>query len=154
MGDIFGRVVAIFLTVVMFFGIPLVYSRERAKNACQMYILSEVTHFVDSVCNLGFADKEMIREFYDDLAKTGKLMDISMLSETDEYVRDPDTGNYRTVRTWHDTEDITGTSSYIFDRGDYFKVTVTVEDDFYFTGLGKDPTLSVSYGGTVKYEDE
>ena len=53
MSDIFGRVCSIFLAVIILFGMPLVYMNERAKTAEQMDLLTEATHFVDSVCNTG-----------------------------------------------------------------------------------------------------
>ena len=179
MDDIFGRVVAIFLAVCIMFGMPFVYMTERAKSARQMYILSEVTHFVDSVSNIGFINREMLSEFYSEMSFSDSIARISILHESEEYViADADensdtitsidhdeTGylgqnisetNYVRVPTWHDEEDIWDTvergENYVFLHGDYLKVTVTEENAFSLLPFLKDDTVTAVYGGCIKYE--
>ena len=63
MSDIFGKVCSIFLAVTILFGMPLVYMQERAKTAEQLFLITEATHFVDSVCNTGKIDRHSLRRF-------------------------------------------------------------------------------------------
>lgn len=152
MGDIFGRVITVFLAAAVFFGMPLLYMHERSKTACQIYILSEVTHFVDSVCNLGYVDRYQTAEFYDALSKTGRVCRVKLLRETLEYARDEERGEYVFVPVYYDEDSILEPERYDLFRGDFFKVTVTAEaGGFYFPFLS-DNSVSVAYQGTVRYE--
>ena len=152
MGDIFARITAVLLAVSVFFGIPLVYMHERAKSARQLYMLSEVTRFVDGVCNVGVIDRDMIGSFYDSMSKAGSGIKIQMLHETYDYVFDEESDRYVTVKRYYDESDITKAYEYRLYRGDYFRVSVEAHDDILFL-MQDDATLSVVYGGTVKYED-
>lgn len=149
--DILGKLAAIFLAVIVFFTIPLVFMHERAKSAKQLYVMSEVTHFVDSVCNLGEIDRDMLSDFYDALSKTGDINTVKLLHETYEYVYDDASKKYTVVKTFHDEADIVGKHDYKLYRGDYFKVTVLSYDSSYVFG-SDDETVSFVYGGTVRYE--
>ena len=64
MNDIFGRVCTFFVAAASMVGMPLIYMNERAKTAEQLYLLTEATHFVDSVCNTGLVSGEMLRSLY------------------------------------------------------------------------------------------
>jgi len=181
MDDIFGRVVSIFLAVCIMFGMPFIYMTERAKSARQMYMLSAVTHFVDSVSNTGFINGEMMREFYGEMSFSDSLAVISILHESDEFVvAEEDSGegggtynngytdnnrdfnestaekNYVRVKTWHDEEDIWDTvekgEKYTFLQGDYLKVTVREENAFSLFPFLKDDTVMAVYGGCIKHE--
>lgn len=153
MDDIFGRVVTMFIAVCIMFGMPFIYMTERAKSARQMYILSEVTHFVDSVANIGFIDGEMLREFYRDMSFSDSIADVRILHESDEFVMDD---KIFRVRTYHDEEDIWDTvesgEEYRFLKGDYLKVTVRETNTFSIFPFLEDDTVMAVYGGCIKYE--
>lgn len=156
MNDIFGKLVSIFLAVSIFFGLPLVYMSERAKTAEQLYLLTETTHFVDSVCNTGKISSQMIHSFYGTLAKKSSVYEISVSHEQPEYVYDEASGVYERCLAYRDETDIWAAveqaGDYFFNRGDFFVVTVTKQAGFYFPSIYKDSTVSIRYGGTVKYE--
>ena len=153
MDDIFGRVVTMFIAVCIMFGMPFIYMTERAKSARQMYILSEVTRFVDSVANIGFIDGEMMREFYSDMSFSDSIADVRILHESDEFVMDD---KILRVRTYHDEEDIWDTvesgKEYRFLKGDYLKVTVSETNTFSIFPFLEDDTVMAVYGGCIKYE--
>ena len=156
MDDIFGRVISIFIAVCIMFGMPFIYMTERAKSARQMYILSEVTHFVDSVANTGFINREMMREFYNSLSFSDRLENIAIIHESDEFAMDEKT--YVRVKTFYDEEDIWSTvekgEDYRFLKGDYLKVTVKEDNAFSLFPFLKDDTVTVVYGGCIKYETD
>lgn len=156
MSDIFGRVCSIFLAVIILFGMPLVYMSERAKTAEQMYLLTEATHFVDSVCNTGSISGQMLRAFYASLARESAVYEVELLHEQPEYVYDEADGRYVRCETYHDEEDIREQveqgRDYYFSRGDFLLITIEKKAGFTLLPGIRDRTVSIRYGGTVKYE--
>ncbi|MGN0337729.1 MAG: hypothetical protein ACI4EE_09585 [Lachnospiraceae bacterium] len=156
MSDIFGKVCSIFLAVIILFGMPLVYMNERAKTAEQMTLLTEATHFVDSVCNTGLISGQMLRTFYASLARESAVYEVTFLHEQPEYVFDEAEERYVRCETYHDEEDIRNQveqgENYYFCRGDFFLITIEKKAGFMLLPNMKDHTVSIRYGGTVKYE--
>lgn len=156
MNDIFGKVFTIFLAAAVLFGMPLIYMNERAKTAEQLYLLTEATHFVDSVCNTGFVDGEMLRSLYASLSLKSAAYEITLLHEQPEYVYDGEHDRYVRCEAFYDEDTIwerveTG-EDYLFGRGDFFRITVRKKAGLLpFAGCF-DQTVGVQYGGTVKYE--
>ena len=58
--------------------------------------------------------------------------------------------------TYHDEEDIRNQveqgENYYFCRGDFFLITIEKKAGFTLLPNMKDHTVSIRYGGTVKYE--
>ena len=165
MDDIFGKVISVFLAVCIMFGMPFIYMTERAKSARQMYMLSEVTRFVDSACNIGFIDRDMMQKLYMNLSFSDGITVIDILHESDEFVAEDGEDNsdgevkaYSRVNTFHDEEDIWNVveneEKYGFLKGDYLKVTVREEKTFSLFPFIEDNTVSAVYGGCVKYETD
>lgn len=156
MNDIFGKVCSLFLATMIFFGMPLVYMHERAKTAEQMYLLTEATHFVDSVCNTGCISKQMLRELYITLSHDTSVYEIKLLHEQPEYIYDEARSEYVRCETYHDEKDIVVLTeqgkNYYLDRGDFLLLTVEKKAGFLLLPGMTDRTVSVRYGGTVKYE--
>ena len=156
MSDIFGRVCSIFLAVIILFGMPLIYMNEREKTAEQMYLLTEATHFVDSVCNTGFISGQMLRSFYASLAKETSVYEVTFLHEQPEYVYDEMTDGYVRCETFHDEEDIRKEveqgKDYFFCRGDFLLIAIEKKAGVTLMPGIQDRTVSIRYGGTVKYE--
>ena len=156
MNDIFGRVCTFFVAAAIMFGMPLIYMNERAKTAEQLYLLTEATHFVDSVCNTGFVSREMLRGLYASLSVKHAVYEISLLHEQPEYVYDEERGMYARCETFYDEDTIweqveTG-ADYLFARGDFFRITLRRQTGFTLFAALPDQTVSVQYGGTIKYE--
>ena len=156
MSDIFGKVCSIFLAVIILFGMPLIYMNERAKTAEQIYLLTEATHFVDSVCNTGVISEQMLRTFYASLAQEAAVYEVTFLHEQPEYVYDEDRGGYVRCETYRDEKDIRKQVEqgldYYFCRGDFLLIAIEKKAGFMLLPGIKDRTVSIRYGGTVKYE--
>lgn len=156
MNDIFGKICSIFLAVIILFGMPLVYMSERAKTAEQMELLTEATHFVDSVCNTGSISGQMLRAFYASLARESAVYEVTFLHEQPEYVYDEKDERYMRCETYHDEEDIRKQveqgEDYFFCRGDFFIITIEKRAGFTLLPGIRDRTVGIRYGGTVKYE--
>ena len=58
MSDSFSKVVAILLSVVLMFIVPIFYMREEADRLKQTRIIEEITFFVDGVRNTGILSRE------------------------------------------------------------------------------------------------
>lgn len=156
MNDIFGKVCSFFLAAVILFGMPLVYMNERAKTAEQLYLLTLATHFVDSVCNTGFVDGQMMRSLYASLSRDAAYYEISLLHERQEYVYDDETDKYVLCEAFYDEQtiwdEVEQGGDYFFDRGDFLRISIEKKAGFsLFSGI-PDRTVSVQYGGTIKYE--
>lgn len=156
MNDIFGRVCTFFVAAAILFGMPLIYMSERAKTAEQLFLLTETTHFVDSVCNTGFVNGEMLRGLYASLSAKSAVYEISLLHEQPEYVYDEEREVYVRCETFYDEEtiweQIAQDKDYLFSRGDFFRISVCKKAGFALPGPFCDRTVSVQYGGTIKYE--
>ena len=156
MSDMFGKVGSLFLAVTIVFGMPLVYMNERAKTAEQMALLTEATHFVDSVCNTGLISGQMLRTFYASLAHESAVYEVTFLHEQPEYVYDEEQERYVRCETYHDEEDIRARvergDDYYFSRGDFLLITIEKTAGFTLIPSIRDRTVSIHYGGTVKYE--
>lgn len=156
MNDIFGKICSFFLAAVILFGMPLVYMNERAKTAEQLYLLTEATNFVDSVCNTGFIDGQMMRSLYASLSRDRAYYEISLLHEQQEYVYDDETDEYVRCETFYDEhtvwEQVEQGREYLFSRGDFLRITIEKKGDFTLIPGIPDRTVSVTYGGTIKYE--
>ncbi len=153
MSDILGRVFALFLAVIILFGMPLIYMNERAKSARQLYFLTESASFIDSTCNTGVITDETLRRFFEKLGKSGGPVNIKLLHESKEYSPEGE------VCIFYDEDDIykaiDSGEAYELLKGDHIKVTVWANESFSIIPWISDKTVSVYYGGTVKqsYED-
>lgn len=156
MNDIFGKVYVFFLAAIVLFGMPLVYMNERAKTAQQLYLLTQATHFVDSVCNTGVIDRGMMQQLYGGINSENTVYRIQLLHESREYVYNEETGGYERCDTYRDEKDIweqvEDDRDYYFDRGDFLRINIQKDAGFLLFPGREDRTVSVQYGGTVKYE--
>lgn len=156
MNDIFGKIYVFFLASIVLFGMPLVYMNERAKTAEQLYLLTQATHFVDSVCNTGVVDRGMMQQLYGGMGSDNSIYRVQLLHESQEYVYNEDTGGYERCETYRDEtnvwEQVQLGMDYYFDRGDFLRVSISKEAGFFLFPGKSDHTVSVQYGGTVKYE--
>jgi hypothetical protein len=76
--------------------------------------------------------------------------------EQPEYVYDQEKDTYVRCLTYHDETDVWNTveqgGDYLFSRGDFLVITLQQRTGFGLLSQGLDPTVSIRYGGTVKYE--
>ena len=84
------------------------------------------------------------------------MYEISLLHEQPEYVYDEQRDAYVRCETFYDEETIweqVGTGAdYLLSRGDFFRITVRRQAGFTLFAMIPDRTVSVQYGGTIKYE--
>lgn len=154
MNDIFGRIFSIMLAAVMLVGIPLLAMMERVKTAEQIYLLTEETQFIDSVCNIGFVSKGMYEQLQQEIASLPGIYEIEVLIERKDLQYEEGTASY--VSRYWDTKEIESllrkNGSFECYRNDFIRILITkVNTHSYFYGI-EDQTVQVFYGGTVKYE--
>lgn len=154
MDDILGRVLSIFVAVVLFVGVPFVAMLERMNGAAQMYLLAEETALIDSICNTGFLNLEMYEQFLWKISKVPGRYEVELLQERKELVLEGDKVTY--VSRYYDTEEMIEAmqngENYYFARNDYIRVCIIQKDaEIRIPGI-TDRTMHVFYGGTVKYE--
>lgn len=144
------------IAAAVLFGLPVVYMRERAKSASQMYLLAESTRFVDSVCNTGFLSWEMLQQFYQGMIPVQGICEIGLLHESKELVYVEGEDAYEQVSVFYDEADIKRQlereGRYCFGRNDFLRVTIQVDGGICLLPWQRDETMNISYGGVVKYE--
>lgn len=154
MNDSLGKMVAIFVAVCLFFGVPFVAMQERMKSAAQMYLLSEETDFVDSICNTGVLTLEMYEQFMWAIAKLPGRYEVEILQEQKELVLE--NGKVSYVSRYYDTDEILEEIRYggnhYFYRNDYLRVCITQKEGGIWIPGSVDRTMNVFYGGTIKNE--
>ena len=144
MSDGFSKVVAILLSAVLMFIIPVFYMREEADRLKQTRIIEEITFFVDGVRNTGI----LCREDYSRLQNVlyhlggGYRVDMSHYShiadESGEGVLYNEVANYeeQIMECFQEDKD------YYLKKYDYLKVIIKDSED----------KIVAWYGGSVKYE--
>ena len=156
MNDAFGKVAAMLLAAVVLCGMPVVYMQERAKTATQMYLLSESTRFVDSVCNIGFISQGMLQQFYQNMQPVNGICRIFIMHETKELAFVDGEDAYEPVSTFYDEKDILKQleqgKHYEMAKNDFLRVTVCVDGGLRLFPWQKDRTENVCYGGVIRYE--
>mgnify|MGYP003313418964 FL=1 len=168
--DYFGRVMELFVTVVLLFMVPLNYMSARNELLCQNYVTTETTYFVDSVRNIGFVNKQMYETFVKKLAKTNVPYEVKMvhykvkLTESEE--ADESEGiflpYYHGIYHEDIMTEILASEAYYFYKGDFFSVSVekkgfTWGDRLESFLIGRNLTneeLQVVYGGSIRDECE
>ncbi len=166
--DYFGRVMELFVTVILLFLVPLNYMSAKNEMLCQTYVTTETAYFVDSVRNIGFVDRQMYETFVKKLTVTNVPYEIEMshyktrLHETEESI-----GTEKIYTSYYQGmyhEEIMGaildSDSYCFNRGDFFSVSVKKKGltwgdrlESFLTGRsqGKEE-MQVVYGGSIRDE--
>lgn len=82
MNDIYGRVIFVFLAVVVMFLSPIKLYMIRKDNLIQSYVQTEVVYLTNNIKNTGVLTKEEYIIFLTKLSKTGKLFDVNIEKET------------------------------------------------------------------------
>ena len=84
------------------------------------------------------------------------MYEVTFVHEQPEYVYDETAEGYVRCETYHDEEDIRMQveqgHDYFFSRGDFLLVTIEKKAGFMLLPGINDRTVSIRYGGTVKYE--
>ncbi len=138
MSDTLGKVAAIFIGVFLMFIVPIQLMLQREDNLRQMYVITEVTEFVDNVRNTGICSYEMYKMFKSSISNLGEMYDIEI-----ENTR-KDENNIVSHEAEKDEviDEIVNTGFYYLKENDFIKVTVT-----------KKNTIIAYYGGSIKSEN-
>lgn len=149
-----GKVCSILLAAFLMIVIPIMAMEERAKTAAQLYLLTEETAFIDSVCNVGFLNQNMYEQFQNKLFGLPGFYEIEIVVERKELQYENDKVSY--VSRFFDTKEVEEIlkeqGMFSFYRNDFVRICVTRKDGKQPFFLGMDETVRVFYGGTVKYE--
>lgn len=144
MSDSFSKVVAILLSVVLMFIVPIFYMREEADRLKQTRIIEEITFFVDGVRNTGILSREDYSRLENVLYHLGGgyRIDMShyshMVDESGEGVLYNEVANYEQQIM----ECFQGEEDYHLKKYDYLKVIIKDSEN----------QIVAWYGGSVKYE--
>ncbi|HEX3028799.1 MAG TPA: hypothetical protein VHT34_05760 [Clostridia bacterium] len=176
MEDIFGKIIALILAVLLLFVAPILLMFENQDETSRIYVLSETSKFVDSVRSLGYISPTFYEDYQKKLSNTNNLYEIKMehyhLSHDPVYTDFSDAStfqndfkvNYKAAYNQEILEKIYPTSNtrdlYKMSKGDYFCVLVynknktfatKIQEMLYSTPLSASKIV-VNYGGVVKDE--
>lgn len=162
MGDSLSTVFAIVMAVVVMFFFPMMDTWERQDDLSYMAVYTATVDFVDAVRNTGVLTRKMYESYLTQLGGTGNTYDIVM--EHRQYKVVPSTGNTsEVIYLNHYSSEIesqlySNNSSYRFDKGDYFYVSVkntnktqaTMMEQSIYGALEETFRIGVPYGGQIK----
>ena len=161
----FGRVVEIFITVVLIFIMPVQYFAIKQDMISQTYLTTETSYLVDSVRNLGYLNKEMYETYLRKINTTGNVYDVEMIHY--EYVFEANGEDYakHCYCTYQEeilnlVYDETKELGYRFHQGDYFVIKINNKNRTYSSFIQEllmgihPPTeqIRVVYGGAIRDE--
>jgi len=78
LNDIFSKVIALILAVVLLYIFPVENLLTRQDEITKVFVLNETAKFVDSVRNLGYITPLMYSQFLRALSSTGNEYNVSM----------------------------------------------------------------------------
>lgn len=134
--------------------LPVMAMGERAKTAAQLYLLTEETELIDSVCNVGFLNQNMYEQFQNRILRLPGIYEVKITIERKELQYEDEKVSY--VSRFWDTDEIEeilrNEELFALYRNDFIRIRVTRKDVRQSFCPGMDQTVNVFYGGTVKYE--
>lgn len=154
MNDSLGKIFSILIAAVLMVYLPVMAMGERAKTATQLYLLTEETELIDSVCNVGFLNQNMYEQFQNKILRLPGIYEVRITIERKELQYEDEKVSY-VSRVWNtdEIEEILRNEElFALYRNDFIRIWVTRKDARQSFLLGMDQTVNVFYGGTVKYE--
>jgi hypothetical protein len=161
--DSFGKIIAIWISVSMMIFLPLLLYSERQENLQQMYLLTQVSYFVDGVRNTGSITQDMYHTFQYELSYLGRLYECRL--EHLHMTYQEENGVFVRQEEYIGTEYILGKLEeegvYRMNQGDFFRVQITAAspsfaDQLSYFLMGRwmqvDDEVLVFYGGSVRFE--
>lgn len=159
----FSKVVAILTATVLFFMLPLMIAMQRQEAMIQLYIWEEIVRMVDTVRNMGNLSYKQYEQYLSDVTAVLDGAEITMLHTTGTIHQAEDGLEtiQKTVSEKEIIETLEQAGNYLFQKGDFFRVTVRKK----FPGLAErflhvfsvgdkwNPDVYVYYGGSIRYED-
>ncbi|MBQ6814119.1 MAG: hypothetical protein IJP13_01110 [Lachnospiraceae bacterium] len=144
MSDGFSKIVAILLSVLMMFIIPVFYMQNEADRVKQTRILEEVILFVDGVRNTGIIGKEDYNRLEEVLIALGGTYKIQILHSTHMYDESGKILVYNANQYYESQikDSFVKDKDYLMSKNDYIRVLIKNRED----------DIVAWYGGSIKYE--
>ena len=141
MGEAYGTVTAIMLSVYMMFILPLngmMYENEKLE---QMYIVNEITYFVEQARNTGCIDKSMYHSLEKNISGLNKRYNIMITHYKSIYNEDKSEIIYFGEENylWNIKEVLEEKNTYNMSKNEYIKVAVSDGEN-----------MIACYGGGIK----
>lgn len=173
MVDGLGKIVGVFVAVILLFIYPISYMADNQEESMRLIVQNATVKFTDSIRDNGYISGEMYDTYLTEVAVTGcgYLIELEHSHRTFfpiySDINDPDsfTGEYRQIEEGYFTEEIISVLSsggiYYLTKGDYIVIEVANETKT-FSGQMKSllfgselevPSIFVRYGGQVRYEN-
>lgn len=154
MNDSLGKIFSILIAAILMVYLPVMAMGERTKTAAQLYLLTEETELIDSVCNVGFLNQNMYEQFQNRILRLPGIYEVKITIERKELQYEDEKVSY--VSRFWDTDEIEeilrNEELFALYRNDFIRIWVTRKDARQSFLPGMDQTVNVFYGGTVKYE--
>lgn len=167
MRDAFGTVIAIIVTIIGLFIVPMQYFADKQDMITQAYVYACVSDFVSDVQLTGYISQDQYNEFQKELSNTNVRYDVEMthshevvspeFNETGDAVK----GTKTITSTKYEDEileDVFDTKGiHTFDIGDKFSVTVKNSNRTLgqklaalLTGSSTKYSIVATYGATIR----
>lgn len=143
MGEAYGTVAAVMLGVYIMFIAPLYGMFEQNERLEQMYVVNEITYFVESIRNTGCMDEAMYLALEGRIASLSGSCEIKLTHYKNIYNEDESSILYfeQEEYEWYIKEQLEREGVYTFKKNEYIKVTVM-----------RDGKMTACYGGSIKNE--
>ena len=143
MNDIFGKIIAVFISVYLMFIAPVTYMEKELIRLEDSYVLTETSIFIENVKNTGIISKEEFKIYNDKIAALSNVYTLEIIHSKHSY--DYESGNISFSSNNYFYDDISKAINeegmYYLEETDYFKITVY-----------RDSKPIVFVGGGVKNE--
>lgn len=144
MGEAYGTVAAIMLSVYMMFILPLnnmLYENEKLE---QMYIVNEITYFTEQVRNTGCIDENMYLSLERKITGLNNRYNIMITHYKSIYNEDKSEIIYFGEESYlcNIKEVLKEGNTYYMKKNEYIKVSVSDDDG-----------MVACYGGSIKNEN-
>lgn len=162
MGDIWGRILEMFLAVSLLFLVPVLYFAERQETVEQLYLITETADFVDTVRMTGRLTKETYENFQLKLSGLPEIYEVKMtgkhqrieISEQTLYLRQEEFYEKQMI------EQLEKEGTYCFNEGDFFRVELIKRSSgiwerirgLLLPDLENSGGVKVYYGGMICYD--
>ncbi len=145
MGETYGTVVAIMLSAYLMFIMPLNNMIYENRKLEQIYVVNEITYFVESIRNTGTISEQMYLELIDKISSLNEVYDIRITHYKNIYNEDKSEVLYFEEACYLEDikEELEINKKYCFGKNEYVKITVM-----------NDETMIACYGGSIKTEGE
>lgn len=155
MNHAFSSVIAILVSISLFFLMPFLYAYERLETTAQYYVLSESILFVDEICNTGFLSKEMYDQFQEVLSSDNRIYEIELEHQKSGLVLG-ENSELNLYKEYADEEDmlamLEAEGCYEFSQNDLLRIRIKCTKHGLPGLFASDGIVAAVYGGRIRYE--